>query len=502
MASFLGNIFKLTTGTMIAQVAGILLIPVITRLYSPESFGVNQLFLSIATVAVVVSSLSYDYVIMLPKTDEESINAFALCTVCVLGVSAAVGAVFIGFGDWFGALFETPMIADYLVWLPVFVVFSSLFALLNEWLSRKVQYGVLSKGIVLNSLATRTVQIGGGLVAASPFGLILGSVTGMVLAVLYMLRGLVEDLELLKNVRVTRMKEIAVRYRDFAIFGSAGGLANSLSWELPAFMLAYFFSPVVLGYYALAMMAVRLPMGMVGTAISQVFYQKASEEKNRTGSVESVVREIHTRLISLGIFPFVVFTILAEDLFSFVFGADWLTAGTYAMLLAPWIFTVFIFSPISSLFGVLEKQRSYLSFEILTLITWAAIFYVGGTSGNPVATLALFSIGGTLIWGSKAAYLVRVSGTGYRDSTLSLIRHLLLSIAVSVPLIAGRFLDFPLIILLGIAGAAAIAYYLLLFFTDTLVRREFMGMIQGLIPAKHLEQMERLSLSTSLKRLR
>jgi len=487
MSSFLSNIFKLTAGTTIAQIIGIILIPVITRLYSPESFGVNQLFLSIATVAVVISSLSYDYVIMLPKTDEDSINVFALCTVCILGVSAAIGAVFIGFRDWFGAFFETPMIADYLVWLPIFVVFSSFFAILNEWLSRKVQYGLLSRSIVLNSIATRAVQTGGGLVAASPLGLILGSMTGMVLAVLYMLRGLAEDTELLRAVTVRRMKEVAVRYKDFAVYGSAGGLANSLSWELPAFMLAYFFNSAVLGYYALAMMAVRLPMGMVGTAISQVFYQKASEEKNRTGSVKDVVREIHTRLISIGIFPFVIFVILAEDLFAFVFGAEWLTAGTYAMFLAPWIFTVFIFSPVSSLFGVLEKQRSYLSFEILTLLAWAAIFYVGGASGDPIATLTLFSIGGTLIWGSKATYLVKISGAGYRDSASSLIRHLLLSIVISLPLIVGRLLDLPLIILLGIAGLTAVAYYLLLFFNDTLVRREVMGMVQGLIPVKRLD---------------
>jgi len=102
-----------------------------------------------------------------------------------------------------------------------------------------------------------------------------------------------------------------------------------MSWELPAFMLAYFFSPTILGYYALAMMAVRLPMTMVGTAISQVFYQKASEEKNLTGGVQTVVQEVHTRLIAVGIFPFILFIILAEDLFTFVFGADWLTAGTY-----------------------------------------------------------------------------------------------------------------------------------------------------------------------------
>ena len=83
---------------------------------------------------------------------------------------------------------------------------------------------------------------------------------------------------------------------------------------------------------------------------------------------------------------------------------------------------------------------------------------------------------------------------GNPDEVRSLIRHLLLSIAISVPLIGGKFLDLPLIILLGIAGMTAITYYLLLFFTDTLVRRELMGMAQGLIPAKHLDWMERLGL--------
>jgi len=487
MASFLSNIFKLTTGTMIAQMAGIILIPVITRLYPPEFFGVNQLFASITAVIVVISSLSYDYAIMLPEKDEDSINVFALCIICILGISAVTGTVLIGFADWLGSLFDTPLIADYIIWLPIFVALYSTFLILNEWLSRKVKYGLLSKGIVVNSISTRVLQIGGGLVIASPLGLILGSVGGMALAVLFMFRGLKEDVALLKSVNMMRMKELAIRYKEFAVYGSAGGLANSMSWELPAFMLAYFFSPAVLGYYALAMMAVRLPMGMVGTAISQVFYQKASEEKNRTGSVNIVVQEIHTRLISIGIFPFVIFTILAEDLFTFIFGAEWLTAGTYAMILAPWIFTVFIFSPISSLFGVLEKQRSFLSFELMTLCTWALIFYIGGTSGDPAVTLILFSIGGTLIWGSKAAYLVRESGAGYRNSALSLVRYLLLSVIISLPLMSGAYVGLPFFLLLGVAGITAVVYYLLLFFTDTLIRREFMGMIQGLISAKHID---------------
>ena len=495
MASFLSNLFKLTTGTMIAQVVGILLIPVVTRIYSPEFFGVAQLFLSIAAVLVVISSLSYHYVIMLPEKDEDSMNVFVLCIVCILGTSTVAGAIFIGFADWFGALFEMPLIADYLIWLPIFVAFSGLFVILNGWLSRKVRYGVLSRGIVMNSVSTRVFQIGGGLITVSPLGLILGSVVGLTLAVLFMLQGLKEDITLLKTVSTRRIRELAVRYREFPLYGNTASLANSMSWELPAFMLAYFFSPTILGYYALAMMAVRLPMTMVGTAISQVFYQKASEEKNLTGGVQTVVQEVHTRLIAVGIFPFILFIILAEDLFTFVFGADWLTAGTYARILAPWLFAVFIVSPITTLFGVLERQKAFLFFEVMTLCTWVVAFYVGGSSGNPLLTLALFSIGGMLMWGVRSAYLIRESGAGWQGSVLSLTRHLLLSIIISLPLVLAVFMEFPFFLLLGIAGITAVAYYLLIFFTDTLVRSEVMGMIQGLIPPEYIDWMERLGLS-------
>lgn len=494
VASFLSNIFKLTTGTVLAQVVGILLIPVVTRIYSPEYFGVAQLFLSIAAVLVVISSLSYHYVIMLPEKDEDSMNVSVLCIVCILGTSAAAGAVFIGFSDWLGAVFETPMIADYLIWLPVFITFNSLFVILNRWLSRKARYGVLSKGIVVNSVSTRVFQIGGGLFIASPLGLILSSVTGFALADLFMLFGTQEDARHLKSVTVRRMRELAVRYREFASYGTAGNLANSMSWELPAFMLAYFFNPTILGYYALAIMAVKLPMAMVGTAISQVFYQKASEEMNQTGGVKTVVQEVHTRLIAVGIFPFIIFIILAEDLFTFVFGANWLTAGTYAQILAPWLFAVFIVSPITTLFGVLEKQKTYSYFEVMTLCAWVAIFSVVGATGNPLLTLAIFSIGGMLIWGAKSVYLLRESGVGSRDSMLSLGRHLLLSIIISLPLMLGVYVGLPLLLLFGIAGITAVAYYLLIFFTDPLLRSELIGMIQGSIPTKHIDWMERLGL--------
>ena len=481
MPGFFSNVFKLTTGTVLAQITGILLIPVVTRIYSPEFLGISQLFLSLSTVIVVASTLSYHFAVMLPEKDEDSVNIFAIAVICVLGTSTIAGAVAIGFADMIGEIFAVAAIADYLIWLPVFVCLSGLSLILNEWLSRKVKYSILSRSIVMNSVSTRIFQIGGGLMMASPRGRILGSVTGLALANLSMLRGLRGDALLFKTVTTRRMRDLAIRYKEFSLFGTAGSLANSMSWELPAFMIGLFFSSTVLGYYALAMMAVRMPMMMVGTAVSQVFFQKASEEMNLTGGVQTVVQEIHTRLISISIFPFIILIILAEGLFTFAFGANWLIAGTYARILTPWIFAVFIFSPISALFVVMERQKVYLFFECMTLCAWAVIFFVGGTGGDPILTLALISIGGMLIWGSKCVYLIKLSGVGYRGSAESLVRHLALSISVAFPLLVAVYIGLPFLFQLGIAGVAAVAYYLLIFHTDALIRQEIRNLVLGLI---------------------
>ncbi len=126
----------------------------------------------------------------------------------------------------------------------------------------------------------------------------------------------------------------------------------------------------------------------------------------------------------------------------------------------------------------------------MTLCTWALIFYVGGTFGDPFFTLTLFSLCGMLIWGSKAVYLIRASGAGYRDSAFSLFRHLLLSVIVSLPLMFAVYMGLPLLILFGVAGITTVVYYLLLFFTDTLIRRELMEMLQGTIPMKYIDWRE------------
>lgn len=92
-SSFCSNVLKLTTGSVFAQALGILVAPIVTRLFAPEAFGIAALFASIAGVISVVACLRYELSIMLPETDEDAANLLGVSLCCVLIVTIVSGLV-------------------------------------------------------------------------------------------------------------------------------------------------------------------------------------------------------------------------------------------------------------------------------------------------------------------------------------------------------------------------------------------------------------------------
>ena len=118
-----------------------------------------------------------------------------------------------------------------------------------------------------------------------------------------------------------------------------------ISWQMPVFLLSSFFSTTIVGFYALGATVLRMPINIIGISIAQVFYQRASEEKNKAG-VSQIALNTYKRLVALGLFPLFMLCIVGQDLFSVAFGHNWIEAGLYIQILAPWIFFTLISSPL------------------------------------------------------------------------------------------------------------------------------------------------------------
>jgi len=478
LSEFISNVLKLVSGSVIAQILAVLLIPIITRLYTPEDYGLFSLILAITAIIAIFSSLSYQLAIMLPKEDEDAAHIVALCFVLILFSSIITGLAFFFFASPITNILNAPALKKYLWCVPFLVFFTALFSVLTYWNSRRKRFGVYAVAQVTNSLSGKGVQIGTGIADASPFGLILGSIVGFFCALLVMMKGFHVDLKFFKSTTKRRMKELAVRYKKFPLFTSWSTTANTISTQIAPLLLVYFYSPLVVGYYAIALQVVQIPMSLIGSAVSQVFFQKASEEKNKTGSISQVVHGVHRRLVSIGIFPMLLLLIIGEDLFVIVLGMQWYTAGLYAKILVPWFLLVFIASPLSTIFCVLERQYIDLTFNVSILISRILVLCIGGLLLDPKGTLVLFSITGVIFWGWLNLYLLKISNIPYKDGFNDYLHYFLVGLVVALPLILVKLL-WPQSLYLIIASSilVAIIYYAIIIHQDAILKTEVLELL-------------------------
>lgn len=153
-----------------------------------------------------------------------------------------------------------------------------------------------------------------------------------------------------------------------------------------------------------------MPSGLVGGAIAQVFLQRAAEANNRTNDLPKVTEDVFKRLISLGIFTFLLMTLIGRDAFIIIFGAHWAEAGVHMQILSLSILFSFIDSPISTLFAILEKQGSGLIFNIVFFTTRTIAMVVDGLMGNARIALALFAATGIVSYSWLCFWLLSYAG--------------------------------------------------------------------------------------------
>jgi O-antigen/teichoic acid export membrane protein len=79
MSKFLAYIIKLGSATVLGQLIGLIVMPILARLYTPADFGIYQLFISILTFIAVNACFSYSSAINLPKKNEDAVNILLFC---------------------------------------------------------------------------------------------------------------------------------------------------------------------------------------------------------------------------------------------------------------------------------------------------------------------------------------------------------------------------------------------------------------------------------------
>lgn len=469
---FATDVAKLVTATTIANIITILASPILTRLYGPEAFGFLALFISISGIIVVISCMRYELTIMLPKSDEEAVNLLALSIFSVTVISVLTVPVLYFLGDVLLDLLGAPGLAPYLWLIPPFVFMSGIFLALKMWNLRSRHFTQLSVAQMASSVSTTCTQVGAGLSGYTTGGSLIGAnLVGSFISLGFLGGRTWRDDRALIKKGISRQGMISgmKRYRKFPLIDTGSALLNSISWQLPAFLLSAFFSPIIVGFYALGYRVLQLPMSFIGGAIHQVFFQRATEARAE-GTLDKLVENVFRVLVQIGLFPSLLIAFIGSDLFAIIFGELWREAGIYAQILSIWTIILFISTPLTGLLAVLEKIHFGLKFNIANFFTRLGSLVIGGLIGSVYIALVLFAASGIIVYGYLCVSIMRFSGVSWSAMSKIVLTNLLIFAPVGVTLGVLKFLNLSSLILVSVAGIAISVYYVYLIKTDSHVR--------------------------------
>ncbi|MGJ0359272.1 lipopolysaccharide biosynthesis protein [Aliarcobacter cryaerophilus] len=375
-SEFTKNVVTLMIGTAVAQAIPIAISPILTRIYSPDDFGVFAIFIAIVSILGIISNGRYELAIMLPRKDEDAINIFALGFIVTCTVSIFMLILVFIFNDYFKSLFNNEDIGFWLYFVPIAVFFTGLYNILNYFNNRKKNYTDLRNAVIIKSIVLAIVQLGIGFFKNGASGLISGQLLSNMFANIKLFKNILKDKLLISKISKVKIFALAKKYKDFPKFNLPSSLADTFTQQLPFLILPKMFDLSIAGYFSLSQKLIALPSSLIAKSFSQVYFQKISENKNKRIKNMPILLSTINKLFFLAL-PFSISIFFyAPDIFKIIFGDKWIISGEIAKFLSLIFIITFIVSCISVTLIVYEELKKLSYWQYLYLFSSLCFFYV------------------------------------------------------------------------------------------------------------------------------
>ncbi len=363
------NFLKLFTSTVFAQGLSFVLSPLFSRMYTPEEFGLIGLYMSIVSVLSVVSTGKYEQAIMLPAENKNAMTLFWLVQL-ITGVVAAVTLLLVLlFNPWITSLLGNPGIGPWLYWLPLSLVLHGLLQGATYYANRHKLFGMMAGGTITQYSVLNGVRLGMGLLQAPVNGLIAAQLAAQLAGAAYMIRKIWARLmEGLRALTWQSIRQQAAEYSGYPRYNMPLNFSNNLSGSLPILMFTWGFGLETAGWYTFGYTFVFRPLSLFSLSAMQVFSQKIIEDHHQGHPIYPQVTKMVKRFFWLGLLPFVLLAWLGPWLFEGIFSEEYALSGKILQILTPWLFVVFLTSPLSFLPELFFRQKKAMIIDLVYLV--------------------------------------------------------------------------------------------------------------------------------------
>ena len=406
--SFVYHVGVLASGNLLAVGISVVAVPVLTRLYPAEDYGVFGMVMAVLAIVVPVSTLRLDAAVVLPKSN---VAASALYAVGLRILSIFAGAFALAL------VFVPPnLLPAALRWIPdspafvaiiVGVLLAQAYSLMaGNWLLRNGYFKQISVSRVGEALFEKLSAVVLGLFFPGGWGLMIGRLVGSVaLATL--------SWSFLKPIRPQMasrddQKRHLHEYRGHIKHAPVTVILGQVSQWVPVVLAGGIFTSAVAGFFFLSRQLVAMPLNSIGRAIQRALLREAAGDPHSAG--------VQWKCSQLIIMSIPALCIMSSSLFLFgpevidaIMGPDWIGFGEYTAILSIGYGASFVHLSMSGLFDALQAHDKRIALDAILLFLRLGVFAPALMLGwSPQATFLSFSLVTAGIYLSGVIQLLRL----------------------------------------------------------------------------------------------
>ncbi len=388
------GVIILGSGTAVAQLIGIVTMPIITRLYTPADLGVLAVYSSVLAIFGIGATLRYEFAYALPKENDDAINLFGLSLILLCLTTAGFALILLFGRDLLVNTFDLGAIEQYIWFLLIGFFGMGLYTTLNYWAVRQRDYKRITYTKINQGAGGSVCKILLGVLAFGPVGLIIGHVVSQIAGITTLARAMwKKERKNLKAISWSRMKSVAKTYKSFPVFNFPASIVNTMALQLPPLMLLALYDSEVVGFYALANMLVVLPGSLISGSMGQAYLGEASKMvRERSQGLRVLYVRTLKHLFVIGVPLIGIPALFAPFVVPFIFGEVWAEAGWYCWPLAAMTVAQFAVAGIGflSLYGY---NHWSLAWNVTRVVGVISVFYLSYLLTLPVMiTLMIYAL--------------------------------------------------------------------------------------------------------------
>lgn len=377
-------IFSLAAVTTLAQVLQLISQPLLTHLYTKESFGYLSIVVSIVSFGSIVCNFQFNNLALIEKKNVDNIFVSGLFFSLILELIFFLLLVLFSYHIFKENLFY------FIFFTMLYLVFYCFNALFRAVLLKKQKNKLYSWGILIRSFVVIISQILFSFYY-NYFGLIIGVVIG---EFLLMILGLLLAKNIVK-IRSLEIKKIAapfLRNKKFLIIGTIQELFSTSMFIAPLLLITYNFSYAIGGEFSVVHKLSWGPAFLLTQVVSPVLLQFISNKDFKDTFLYD-----YKKSVLFFIFFSILIYFTSEYVFKIFLEDDWYEAIWMSKYILIWVVSFVMALPYRVLLRAEGKQIIQLYVDIFILLVFLSIFIFHFSFHNYIYLIFIFGVIGNFL---------------------------------------------------------------------------------------------------------